>query len=72
MNLHLAYLASLVKGSAYARLQDHIGQCHGFLRIPDLKPLLPILAVAFGEPDESGTAEREIKALRQRISDFAT
>ena len=70
LSLRLAYIASLVKGPAYAHIEDHISD--GFSRIPDVEALLRILSCAFGDPDEVGTAEREIKTLRQKNSDFAT
>jgi len=70
LSLRLAYITSLVKGPAYAHLEDHIAD--GFSRIPDVDTLLQILSTAFGDPDEVGTAEREIRGLRQRNSDFAT
>jgi hypothetical protein len=68
--LRLAYVSSLVKGPAYAHIEEHIED--GFARIPDIDSLLGILSTAFGDPDEVGTAEREMKSLRQKNSDFAT
>jgi len=70
LSLRLAYIASLVKGPAYAHIEEHIAD--GFARIPDVEAILQILSLAFGDPDEIGTAEREIKYLRQKNSDFAT
>jgi hypothetical protein len=68
--LRLAYISSLVKGPAYAHIEEHIAD--GFTRIPDVDSLLSILTIAFGDPDEVGTAEREMKSLRQKGTDFAT
>jgi regulator of replication initiation timing len=70
LDLRLAYIASLVKGPAYAHIEEHI--LDGFARIPDVNGLLEILSTAFGDPDEIGTAEREMRSLRQKNSDFAT
>jgi hypothetical protein len=70
LELKLAYIASLVKGPAYAHIEEHI--LDGFARIPDVNGLLEILSTAFGDPDEIGTAEREMRSLRQKNSDFAT
>jgi hypothetical protein len=70
LDLRLAYIASLVKGPAYAHIEEHI--LDGFARIPDVNGLLEIISTAFGDPDEIGTAEREMRTLRQKNSDFAT
>jgi hypothetical protein len=68
--LRLAYIASLVKGSAYAHIEEHIAD--GFSRITSVDDFLKILTTAFGDPDEIGTAEREIRNLRQKNLDFST
>jgi hypothetical protein len=70
LEIRLAYIASLVKGPAYAHIEEHI--LDGFVRIPDVNGLLEILSTAFGDPDEVGTAEREMRSLRQKNTDFAT
>jgi hypothetical protein len=70
LELRLAYIASLVKGPAYDHIEEHI--LDGFAHIPGVNSLLGILSRAFGDPDEIGTAEREMHSLRQQNSDFAT
>ena len=68
--LQLAYVSSLIKAPALAHIQPHIE--NNFASIPDVDSLLLVLKAAYGDRDERGTAERELRALKQRNQDFAT
>jgi hypothetical protein len=65
----LAYAFSLLKGQAFDQLYPHLTPTG--INLPDVADLIRILNLAFEDPDRVGTAERELRKLRQGNGDFA-
>lgn len=67
--LPLAYAVSLLKKKAFTELQWPTKK--DTIYLVDIKALIKTLEDVFGDLDTTGTAERKLNTLEQRISDFS-
>lgn len=66
----LTYVSSRLRSSAYDLVTPHITD--GIFDLADYGDILTLLKNAYGDPDTTRTARRELHKLRQRNSDFST
>ena len=66
----LAYIHGRLEGNALAQVKPYITATG--ITLTNVAALLEIFQTAFGDPDPQGTANRELRKLRQLNNEFST